>query len=416
MEYLINQKLEDNKYLIYSLKQDKQKVINHDEYTNIKIAKYYKLDCDIEDIKEYALKFEEWRINLLDEGIDILKSNNLYYLVTDIYFKFCDKIKSFPKITYKEYKWFSKCNNSSMIYFDESYKDTPIKSYAYDYKNFYGKILSSDSFKIPISKGYESSITELPTIIKDIKYGIYNIKITCDNDDFKKVFLFSKDNCYTHITLKYCLMLKDKYNIKFEIIEGINCLLYDETVSGKLLFGKHYDELSRIKAKYPENKLVKHLLSSLWGHLTTKNKKNISAEELMDIDYCTDIKDSAEYLLLDHKVFYVNREYNEYFTVLKTNDIYKYNIRLVPFLQSFSRNKIGTLAQESINDVVRVQTDCCIFTKEMVFTKPYLDLNTIVKEEKSSGRIKWRDVNYYSKKCKTCKQWVQVSKMQSHIC
>jgi len=134
----------------------------------------------------------------------------------------------------------------------------------------------------------------------------------------------------------------------------------------------------------------------------------------MDMDYCTNIKDNAEYLLLNHKVFYINREYNEYFTVLKTNDVYKYNVRLIPFLQSFSRNKIGTLAQEAIDDVIRIQTDCVVFTKEMTFTKSYLDLNTIVKEEKSSGKIKWRDVNYYSKKCKECKEWIQVSKMSTH--
>jgi len=415
MDYLISQKLEDNKYLIYSVKQDKQSTISHNEYIKIKIPKYYKLECDIEDIKDYAIEFDKWRINLLDEGIDILKSNNMYFLITDIYFKFSDRIKSMPKISYNEFKWFSKCNNSAMIYFDESYKGTPTKSYAYDYKNFYGKILSSETFKLPISKGYESSVKELPTI-RDLKYGIYNIKITCDDTNFKKIFLFSKDNCYTHITLKYCIMLKDKYNIKFEIIEGNNCLLFDELVTGKKLFGKHYDELSRIKSKYPENKLVKHLLSSLWGHLTTKNKINMSGEELMDIDYSDNIKDNAEYLLTKHTSYYKNNEYHDYFTVLKTNDIYKYNIRLVPFLQSFSRNKIGTLAQEAIDDVIRIQTDCVVFTKEMTFTKAYLDLTTIVKEDKSSGRIKWRDVNYYSKKCKQCKEWIQVSKMQSHNC
>ena len=44
---------------------------------------------------------------------------------------------------------------------------------------------------------------------KKLKYGIYHIKITCDNKNFKKIFSFSSDNHYTHYSVNFCL----KYNI-----------------------------------------------------------------------------------------------------------------------------------------------------------------------------------------------------------
>ena len=91
MEYLIFQDLTNNEFRIYSVMQNRSKIINHTEFINIKIPKYYMLKNDLyndlseESLKEYSKLFEAWRLQLLQENIDILKSYNLHFLVTDTY-------------------------------------------------------------------------------------------------------------------------------------------------------------------------------------------------------------------------------------------------------------------------------------------------------------------------------------------
>jgi len=46
---------------------------------------------------------------------------------------------------------------------------------------------------------------------------------------------------------------------------------------------------------------------------------------------------------------------------VKTESLYKYNIRLQPFITSFARKKIGNKIIQHYDDIIRVQTDGVIF-------------------------------------------------------
>jgi hypothetical protein len=52
-----------------------------------------------------------------------------------------------------------------------------------------------------------------------------------------------------------------------------NAYIYndEDLISGCSYFGHWYDSLINLKKKYPKNILVKHLLSSLWGHISEYN-------------------------------------------------------------------------------------------------------------------------------------------------
>ena len=421
MEYLIFQDLTNNEFRIYSVMQNRSKIINHTEFINIKIPKYYMLKNDLyndlseESLKEYSKLFEAWRLELLKENIDILKSYNLHFLVTDTYFKFCSIIKDMPTITSVEYNYIKKLNQSSAMYFDDSIKNIPTESYSYDFKNFYNKSMISKKFNVPNSVGKQYKLDKIPEY-NDIKMGIYNVEITSNDDDFRKVFIFSSENHYTDITLKVAIAQQKKYNIDIKLNTNCkyNCLIYDTSIAGEKLFKKHFEELTRIKDKYPKNKLVKFLISSLYGHLAQKNILNISSEDYCNYDISFD--GTGEYIILNNTMVIKKGEVTDYFTIAKRDKIYKYNVRLAPWLISFCRNKTYSLAQEDLNNVIRIQTDCVVFRKPMLFIKPHFNINVLVPEEKSSGLIKWTNINSYSKQCDKCNEWVKVSKMASHQC
>ena len=100
-----------------------------------------------------------------------------------------------------------------------------------------------------LPKGKEIFINELPNIAK-IPFGFYRVKITCDNDDFRKIFSFSKEDTYLHNSLYIALKYKDEFKVNIELIKDNepNAYLYElqeETclVTGESIFGNWYNTL-----------------------------------------------------------------------------------------------------------------------------------------------------------------------------
>lgn len=192
MQYFVFQKLQNNQYRLYDVATDKIKVIGHEDYLKITVPNYYQLKNGIYDdqtedhLRKYGKLFEQWRLELLSEKIDIFQEKELYLLVAKVFYKYCTiKIKDLAPITYTEYKWYQKLNLASAMYFDETIKDTPVESYSYDFKSFYPKSMSSKNLIIPNCEGVETKLDALPAI-KNLKCGIYHVNITSDNKDFKK--------------------------------------------------------------------------------------------------------------------------------------------------------------------------------------------------------------------------------------
>jgi hypothetical protein len=70
---------------------------------------------------------------------------------------------------------------------------------------------------------------------------------------------------------------------------------------------------------------------------------------------------------------------------------YRYNFRLKSFLTAYGRVKIAEVALTNIENVIRIQTDGIVFNKQVKLCFPLL-----VKDDKTTGLIKWINVNQYS--------------------
>ena len=280
-------------------------------------------------------------------------------------------------ITAIEYEWIEKCKNSGLMYV----KLGTYNCFGYDQKKFYARLLASNKFKIPNAPGTEQTLKKLPKR-KKLKYGYYHVKITCDNDNFRKIFSFSKDNVYTNTSLYQAMKYQDEYDVKIELFqEENNCYLYkDDCIeSGDKVFKKWYETLNKIALEYPKNKLIKYLMSFLWGHLSATNKVYKSVYDMDNDD------DTNEYKLIHYND---ENENNKYYTLLLVQKPYKYNLRLKPFLTSYARNEISKTVMLSINNVVRIQTDSVTFDKEI----NCVDENLIA-EKKTTGLMEWVHVN-----------------------
>ena len=68
---------------------------------------------------------------------------------------------------------------------------------------------ATDYYYTPIKKG---KITKLTEILKKFKFGIQNIKIILDDENFNKVFSLSKDNHYAHYSLNFVLNYNETHD------------------------------------------------------------------------------------------------------------------------------------------------------------------------------------------------------------
>jgi hypothetical protein len=259
------------------------------------------------------------------------------------------KYEHHESITSDEYIWFNKCYNSGLLYC----KPGTYECYGFDYSRFYPLILASDDFKIPTKEGKSFTLKKIPKL-SERKYGLYKVNITCDNDDFRKLFAFSPKHVYTHYSINQAKKYQKKYDVKIELVcDGKpNAYLYDDNDlerSGSI-FKVWYDTLNSIKKLYPSNKLVKHLMSSVWGHLSRKNKIRVTEEDIilgcMDVGMTPD----CEWMVYEEHITKVS----SYYELIKSKNPYKYNIRLLPFLTSYGRNKISEIARKDSANVVRI--------------------------------------------------------------
>jgi hypothetical protein len=141
------------------------------------------------------------------------------------------------------------------------------------------------------------------------------------------------------------------------------------------------------------------LASSLSGQLSKKYKIYKTYEDIQDEELDVGIDDSHRYEIVANKFNYIDGEETEYYELLDADKTYKFNMRLMPFLTAFARNKISRLAKKDLDNLVRIHTDSCTFSREQVFDKQHtiLDYSTLKLENKSSGLIEWKNVNNYKK-------------------
>ena len=296
------------------------------------------------------------------------------------------KYEHHEAITSDEYIWFNKCYNSGLLYCKPGIYDC----YGYDYSRFYPLILASDDFKIPRKEGKSVTLNKIPKL-SERKYGLYRVNISCDNDDFRKLFSFSPKQVYTHYSINQAKKYQKKYDVKIELVcDGKpNAYVYDEgdLESSGSIFKQWYETLNSIKTLYPSNKLVKHLMSSVWGHISRKNKIRVTEEEIeldeMDVGMTPD----CQWMIYEEHITKVST----YYELINSKKPYKYNIRLLPFLTSYGRNKISEIARKDLTNVIRINNDGVCFKKD-----PCLNIPNLEREDKTSGKIEWIHANKWN--------------------
>lgn len=291
------------------------------------------------------------------------------------------KYEHFEDIDRIESKWIESTHNGGLTYCNIG----TYQSYGYDFSSFYPSNMGEYHFVMPFKKGKEVQLTELPDTFK---LGFYRVKITSDHIHATKLFAFSKKNVYNNISLNHALELSE-YNFKLELIidDEPNAYIYDKGLRASTVFGVWLNKLMILKKKYPKNKLIKHLLSSLWGSLSHSNNLIKSYEEIQQENLKCCITDDADYKIID----YIWTNEKEYYKLQCMSKPYRSNFRLKSFLTAFGRVKIAEVAQEDLNAVIRIHTDGIAFNKKMK-----LSYNGLIPEDKTTGKINFKNVNSYS--------------------
>lgn len=302
----------------------------------------------------------------------------------------------FDEININEFNYYELCNNGMLSKLDKKYIGKTVKVFGKDFSSFYPNMMTHVDFKIPIKEGKLSKITDLK---KALKFGIYRVQIVCNDENFRKIFVFSEDNTYTHYCLNFCLKNKKKFNIDFNVLDldkEHNCLTYEkeQLVDANKIFKTWFNKLSKLKTKYPKNKLVKQLFSSVWGTMTKYNRKYImSDEELANLEISNlDDKQDTQYKLIDYSE-YVDKNFNikTKYIVLDTKKPYSYKWRMKPFLSSFCRRFMAEfiLNNIEIDDVIRIYCDSLCLLKDYDFSNlKYFPIN----EDKTTGTIHFKNV------------------------
>jgi hypothetical protein len=372
----------------------------------VKDAYELKTDYDKDDINSLRLKFDYF-----DKSIKLKKHNdNIYYRthkrnVISFFKKLCKnpdksyKYSNFDNIGFNEYNWFKKCKNCGLMYLKE--KNTIYKNvYGYDYKMSYPTDMADISFMMPTKEGKEVYNYKIPENPKFISFGIYRCIIECEDPNFRKVFMTSEENYYTSYSLKFAFELRTKFKIKIQMINDKkpNAYIYDrkDLIHGKDIFGNWYYRLLYLKNKYPKNGLVKLLSSSGWGHFQEVKLLYKTTEQLIKM------KDEGKIISMTNSVecdYYVEDvkpvgDTNLYSLIDTKKGVYDIPFRLLPFITSFSRVKMGRLIHKAdlYDKVIRIQTDSIIFDSPLE-----INYKGFIQDDKITGDIEFKNVNDYVK-------------------
>ena len=294
--FIVFYKLSNSTFRTYNFKFQRFDTISKLQYDSNQYEMLTKCIDDLNDdnLKVYADELIIDRNELLqsktlkikfDYFDDSFKMTNGYYY----YRNHSNNVKSFLKrLIKKQYLNFEPITLLEESYFNKTYKGGISYGYpgvfdctTYDFKFFYPSIMASTEFQIATTEG---EIKEIKTVLpKKFKYGIYNVKITSNDEYFNMLFAFSKDNHYTHYSLNFVLEYNKYYEGKIELEFMSNqALMYNDLIDSSDIFYIWYVNLWKLKKEMPTNKLIKKLASSCWGELQSQKEFWKTEEEVID--------------------------------------------------------------------------------------------------------------------------------------
>jgi hypothetical protein len=273
---------------------------------------------------------------------------------------------------------------------------------------------------VPLLQGYKKTLKENWFKYENLQFGIYRIKIISNNKHFNNMFIYCKDNHYISTTIKYLYGCKDKYEIKFELLQpdevyDYNAYVYsenkDDFKDGKTVFKKWFDEMQQLYKAFPDNKIVKNLMTTLWGQLSAFNKEYIKEDfSEHSISHRYSNKET------DYKI--LKSMDNGDYQIINTNDAYKFPLaRIKPFLTSNARLKMFKLIEKNQleENIVRIHTDCISLNKPYEFIKKKKDDYVPIPENKTTGYINWKNALHGYHICEKCNQEFKYKLYIEHI-
>jgi hypothetical protein len=345
----------------------------------------------------------------------------------------------FDKIEDYEFLYLERTNNGALTYMNKNFEDTITECFGTDYNSYYPNLLMNNlkddnyKLKMPVKKGHLESITELD--FDNLKYGIYKCDIRYKNifkeykfnDENKgkkqeKTFKLNNYGYYTHYDLIYCSKYPNEYEIT--LYKEPNNLLYwksNELIETNLIFYTWYNTLSKIKLELgSDNFVLKKLMSSLWGSMCQFKKVFFNEEQIENLSISKlSSQKETEYKILNIKTYPADNKlgYKEVFECVKSKEAYKNEYaRLKPFLMSVSRlNMINIIKTNKLeNNLIRIHTDNITLNIDFDYSKHYNYYPK--KEDKTTGNIKWYNVNKYKHICSKCKNEFEYKIFKDHKC
>ena len=417
MSFKISFRNEDKTFTLIDSKTKEISIVNNVSYKIYKhrfaLSKRY--PETEEGIRQYLEDFSGWCKEMRNRKMfhidyKAFSCDNTAVLLT--FTNNCNKsiLNTFEDIDLKEMKWMNACHNGGLTFVEKGTYDC----YGYDFKMFYPTVLGSREhnikFKYPTKKGKQYKIKKL-NFNKPLRFGYYKVKITSEHPDRLKLFAFSSKNVYTNYSIEFVNNHLIDYDFKIELIvdDTFNAYLYedDSIIESHKVFNEWFYKLKCMRADLPKNPLVKFLLSSLSGQLTSYNIELIKVNELSDdIDerlcsYCDDM-DIKKYDKAIFDVFYDdNNSDNDTYAIIDLHKPMKYGVgRFKAFLMSFARNLTASISMHDLQNVVRIHTDGIVFKRQQDISKYDVGFRLnefLIAEEKTTGRIEFETLNKYNK-------------------
>ncbi len=328
-----------------------------------------------------------------------------------------ERINLIPDIKRREFILFENCLSCGLMTLDKDYIEVPFESYGYDYSKFYYNMMKR--IRIPESEAIFYIMEELD--YEKLDFGFYRVRVNCTNKDFMKIFNFNKTNHYNHNTLKQLYKFREQYDITFTLLPpddeyNYNMVHYEKTVELKTLFSGWFKVMDTLlKECSKSNWLVKTLLSQPWGTLSKYKKHYVKKEDSSnyDWDHLKSISNSENYK------YYAHEYENGIFTMIEAKKAFTYGdiARIKVFLTEFARGFVFNMLSSNnlAKDVCRIHTDGICMKRPVNFQSMKLDYYPIP-EAKSTGTLKFYNLNCYYHICPDCGTEYKYDKTKLHEC
>jgi hypothetical protein len=398
----------------------------HSKLTKISINEKLNEGLTLESIlKDYCEKIQIWRDELLtskslilpyDFIADFNKSLGDKFIHTNetnilrFFNKYSSKIYTndkFDKVNWTEYLWFEKPYNGAL----NKHKKGIYNCLGFDFKMSYPTLLSSKlilngkliQFLTPTQNG---KLYRLEKLKKELKYGLYHVKIKSTNEDFNFIFNFKNDtNVYTHYEIELCRKYQEQFNITIDLIidDKPNAFLYkdEKLIDGREIFAPWHQRLCDLKKEFPKNGLIKLMGSSIWGYLSKTNKRYYNIVELNENPNIT-VDDDENNANVDYLFLNVKDNINETkdYLLLNKKQPYTKNYRLKPFITAIQRVVIAEICiQVGIAKIVRINTDNITFNKDLLTDNDIRNIKkispTFIPEQKTTGKFNILSTNNF---------------------